>query len=568
VAVRSIIDVEIDPEGHMKAFASLYEKYQSQLAKAPGMWAAASKEVQAQRQGFEAIAAAILAQNELTARAAKEQKNNRQEIERSAVLWRDISRSTSRVAGNVKDMTLSLLKWASVTGVISGLAGAGGLFGIDRLATGVSSTRRSSMGLGIGYGDLRAFGANFSRLVDPESFLSGVAGAKLDVQQRVGLIGAGLTPQEINAPTGDTATALLRNLFKISDTTNPALYEQVINSRHLGNFVSKFDLERFRETGPDERRAMLARFGEDRQKFDLPRDVQRGWQELTTQMTRAGQGIENTFVRGLAPLTRGLTKLSESVEEKLRSFLGSPLLGKWMKDLDEGLEKFAGYIGTEDFSNKVGDFVNGIGKLASAVVTAVSWISGSDPELRAQRDARSQRVTKLRRERAEGKATIGGQFIDIFRTHDPNTFDNSNTFDRRFGSQHLFSGRPPSETGAFSGDGYSKKWDQFPASENIEDRRSDSVFRKYVGAHVEDIIKQLRHPFTPNNAFDKRFGEWPDAPSKLSRDAGADDIFRLIEAMRGQRVGAYDKYRDTKITVEIIKPAGGDTAVSVNGLKN
>ena len=115
-----------------------------------------------------------------------------------AGVWRDMTRSTREFAGNIATATTSILRWASITGVLSGLIGAGGLFGIDRLAIGAAGARRSSLGLGAGIGNQSAFNANFGRLVDPQSFLESVAGARFDVNRRVGLLGAGLTAGQID----------------------------------------------------------------------------------------------------------------------------------------------------------------------------------------------------------------------------------------------------------------------------------------------------------------------------------------------------------------------------------
>lgn len=379
MAVRtSIFDIQIRDDS-FNAFLKKYNQYQASLKSMPAAWAAVNKKIDGTRSSFDKIVDNMVASNVQASLMAKAQERADRLSQTTAERWAAMARNTKTVAANIAGATASLLRWGALTGLVSGLLGAGGLFGIDRMALGVAAGRRASLGLGTGGGERRAFGANFGRLVDPDSFLSSVAGAKLDVTKRVGLIGAGLSNQEMEGSAADTAVALIRHLKQIADSTSPALYGQVIGARRLDQFVGPEDLQRLRNTSQTEIGELIAKYSSNRAAFALPPDVARKWQEFTTQMDRAGQGIQNTFVRGLSPLATGLTHLSESFEKVVRAFLSSPTLEKWIGQVDKGLEKFAAYIGTDEFSTKVGNFVTGIGQLASAVGSAVTWIVGKLP---------------------------------------------------------------------------------------------------------------------------------------------------------------------------------------------
>jgi transglycosylase-like protein with SLT domain len=373
VTVKSIIDVEIDPNGKFRAFKDLYDKYQTALKGAPAAWKLVEKNIDGSRESFQKLVDQMAAANVQARLREKAQERADQLTRTSADRWQAMARNTREFASNIKEATVSLLKWGSITGVISGLIGAGGLWGIDRLALSAGQSRRSALGLGLGIGEQQAFGANFGRLVDPDAFLSGVAGAKFDVTKRVGLLGAGLTQQDLAGDTAQTAVALLRRLKQIADTTNPALFAQVLQARRLDQFAAPTDLERLRNTSPQEFEQLIRQYGQRQRQFDLPADVAKRWQDFSTQMENAGKSIETVLIRGLAPLAPGLTKLSEGVEKVIASFLGSPALGKWLQNVDDALEKFAGYIGTDDFQRKVENFVDGIGAAGAALA---KWFGG------------------------------------------------------------------------------------------------------------------------------------------------------------------------------------------------
>lgn len=415
MAVKSIIEIDINAPQFV-AFKKMFDQYDAALKKMPQAWAGVAAGTASAADNFKTIVQMTASVVGAMRSMEKTQETVTKQTMTWEKSWKQVAGSTREVARNIRDATTSVFKWVSITGLISGLVGAGSLFGIDRLAAGVASTRRSSLGLGAGYGTQQSFMSNFGRLVDPESFLQSVAGAKFDVTKRVGLIGAGLTPQQIAGDTAQTAVTLLRQLKKIADTTNPALFQQVLQARRLEQFASPTDLERLRATKPGEFEQLVGQFGQRAPKFDLPDDVAKRWQDFITQMSNAGKSIETTFVKGLAPLAGPLTNLSSSIEKVIETLTqkGGPL-ERWITAAADGIERFAGYMGKPEFQEDVGKFVDGVGKMAAAVGKFVSWFSGPDPEVAAQRSATRGRVDKLREDRAEGKSSAFGQLLDVFK---------------------------------------------------------------------------------------------------------------------------------------------------------
>jgi hypothetical protein len=563
MTVRSIIDVELNDD-KFKAFAALFEKYSATLAKTPGAWAAAGKEIQGSRKGFEAIAAAMLAQNEMTRRAATEQRKNVNELDRASTLWRSMARSTSNVAGNIRAMTGQLLKWASITGIVSGLVGAGGLFGIDRLALGVASGRRSSLGLGTGYGEQRAFQTNFGRLIDPDTLLSGVSTALAG--NRTALFGAGLSGNQLQGSTAQVSVEVLKSVKRLVDRTDESQLGFVANARRLGELgFGVEDLRRLKRTSAGEFQGLIGQYGANRGEFDLPRDVSRRWQEFTTQMSRAGQGIENTFVRGLAPLAPGLTKLSESFEKVVKAFLLSPTLEKWITALDVGLEKLAKYIGTPEFEKNVRDFAVNLGNAAVAVGQFAAWVVGKSPEgattggLLGEKEGhdtwnemlRGSRI--LRDRRAAGTDTLGGQFLGSL------TGANLLGIVRRSegsGDQAVSPagavGRYQIEPGTARQYGFDPSRLKDPAyNETVAKTILADLVRRYHGNTNEILAAYNAGPGVAN-----RYRASGDNAGVLPRETQ-----KYID--RAQHMQGY-----TPIVVSVENNTGGNAAVSVNGLKN
>lgn len=432
MAVKSILSIDVQ-DGSFREFQRQYDKYDKALKSAPNAWKMVQQNIDGSRESFDKLVDSMVASNVQQKLREKAQERADRLSRQTLGHWQAMARATSQISRNWSATAASFLKiggstaltalrWLGAASVLSGLAGAGGLFGLDRLASGVAASRRTAFGLGTTIGEQRAFTANFGRLVDPEAFLQNVAGAKFDVTRRVGLLSAGLTPGQIAGDTGQTAVALLRRLKQIADTTNPALFAQVLQARRLDQFATPTDLERLRRTSPAEFQQLIQQYQQRRGEFGLPPGVAKRWQDFETQLTNAGRSIETTLVKGLVGLAPGLTKLSDAVGKTFETLLkdGGPVQ-RWVEQLGAALEKFAKYVGTKDFQQNVETFVDGVGKIAGVIGDAVALFAdrkpkpGGIPGEVAGHDTFNQMWRGSREKRAIVEGYLGGGFENLLK---------------------------------------------------------------------------------------------------------------------------------------------------------
>lgn len=396
-----IISIDID-DGAFQRFAVLFARYQAQLKQMPGQWkqigdsvdavldksAAGAEGAVAAAEGAAAAGAAsavsfrqtyiaVAGTSEQMGRVSGASRDAAVSARSQAAAWHNMARSARSFAGHIGDATRSLLRWTGLTGVISSILGVGGLFGIDRLAGHAGNARRSALGLGVTPGEEKAFDVNYGRVVDPTQFLSGVNDALHDVTKRVGLYGAGLSEKDIaGKDTAQVSADLLPALKRIADQTPAAMLAQVLQSRHLDQFMSLQDFERLKATPAAEIAGYGKSYQTDIKSLDLTQQQLVKWQELQVQMSRAGATIERTFIVGLTNLADPLTKLSNAFTKAVGDLLSAPQLKEWIDDLAGGIKWLADYMLTDAFHDKVIAFVKGVGDFVSAIGSAITAIEG------------------------------------------------------------------------------------------------------------------------------------------------------------------------------------------------
>ena len=531
MTVKKLIEIDIS-DAKLREVTAIFAKYEAAVAGMPAKWAAVNAEVGKGAKGFESLAAAILTQTELLARVIRGQRDVTQEVEKQSRAWQGVGKWAKGVATDIETATKFLMRWSPL---ITGVLGVGGLYGVDRLAAGVGQTRQTALGVGAPYGDVQAFRANFGRLGDPEAFLHGIAGAKLDIQQSIALRALGVSTE---GSTTDTGVSALRALFNLADTTDPHLYGQQIAARQLGGITTPEQLQRMRETPRAEREQLFRGFERDRARFSVPPDVQKAWQDLSTQLTRAGTDIENTFVKGLVPLAPAIVKLSSAIDDFLKAALASPKLGEWIKDVAAGFEHLAHFFeGKESLKDFVPPEAMGaiVGGAAGTLIGA-PWLG----------------------------AAVGG------------------------GIGHLFGGRaagPPQPSSVSGGLGLNNPGNlRLPGSSTgfsnyaseYEGVRAIARQLQLYGGRGNDTIAGMISKYAPtseNNtaAYIKSVSEKTGYAAGQHLNLNDPEVLaRVVAAIvaNEQSRGHYDKYKDTKVVVQILGNTGANPIVSVNGLKD
>lgn len=405
MTTKSIIDIEVN-DGAFQRFAALFAKYQEQVAKTPDAWKKVGDEVETvidkTAEGVEGVsdatkdvekaasAAAVafrqtyIQVNNISNQHSKTESGQRS-MERSAKAqasyWHDLAKSSHTFAGNITDATRSLLRWVSITGVLGGLLGAaGGLFGIDRLAASASAKRRSASGLGVTPGEESAFNLNYGRVIDPQHFLSGVNESLHDAAKRGWLnVAGGLTEKDLaGKDTAQVANELLPALKRLADHTDPRNLNNVFENRHIGEYMSKEDFQRLKSLSPEEFEKYQKQYQADSKTLNIGDSQLRAWQDLQVQLKRAGETLENVFIKDLSDLAKPIGDLSAGFTHMVDALLKAPLVKQWIEDLAGGLESAAKYISTPEFDKHIQDFVKDVGDLANSVgeafKTIMNWV--------------------------------------------------------------------------------------------------------------------------------------------------------------------------------------------------
>lgn len=393
MVAKSIVEIDVQDEKFL-SFLEKFSEYKKALEDLPEQWRGAAqgigesaKETERVRNGTEAVTkafndgvASIASINDgldrLNGNLEKANKSQSQLNKKSSGARKSLnqaSKDAKSLAGHIKDATTSLLSWGAVLGLFSGLAGAGGLWGINRLAGNVSAQRFTALGLGTTAGGLSSSAINYQKaLGNPTGTLGAIRDAQLDLGKRWQFNAMG-----INNPNQDPAKLLpemirsARDIFVRNGST-----QQGAEAYGLTNFFTLDDLNRFKNMSDAEIDAMAKQAQKDTQRLQLTDQQLKQWTDFNVQLDRSKAGIEKTFILGLSPLTPQLTKLSDAFSGAIETVLKSPELGNWIEDLSNGISKFSKYLVSPDFKEDVKDFMTGIKNMHTSIEKFTGGIDG------------------------------------------------------------------------------------------------------------------------------------------------------------------------------------------------
>ncbi|WP_370607447.1 lytic transglycosylase domain-containing protein [Citrobacter meridianamericanus] len=393
MAAKSIIEVDVNDEKFL-SFMDKFNEYQAALEELPEAWRAsaqgigdsaretskASSEAEGMTKAFlDGVDALNMMVNNLDRintsldDANKRQSDLNKKTAGSSSIFGKLKKDSKEFAGHIKDATVSLLSWGGIVGLFTGVLGAGGLFGLNRLASTASAQRFTSMGLNTSIGALDSTAINYQRAVaNPTATLGAIRDTQADLSQRwkfqaMGINNPDRSPDQL-------LPEMIRAAKSIFTQTGGTL--QGANAYGLTSFFSIDDLNRFKNMSDAEIDAMEKRAKRDAQLLQITDEQARQWQDFNVQLDYSTQSIKNTFIRGLAPLTPGLTKLSDALSGAIDTVLQSPELGKWIDGLAGGIQRFGDYLASPDFKNDVENFMVKVEKLGKVIGKVVDWIIG------------------------------------------------------------------------------------------------------------------------------------------------------------------------------------------------
>lgn len=401
MALRAVVKLDVDDSDFNK-FVANFDRYKAELASTPDIWKDVGYNIQTTMTGLvegmedasAASEAVVVATSVVAVESEKASKSTRAqstelekiakqnakvttETNKQAKSWHDMARDAGAFAGKVVDATRSLLRWGELTGLISGVMGLGGLWGIDRLAISAGGQRKEALGLGATPGEVAAFKTNFGRILDPEAFLSNVNRGINDVTspQFLAMRIAGAHPEnQTDAATAalDTIQALKK---RVDALPSGALFGAAAHAQQLDQLMPLEELRRLRNTPQGELDEYTRHARADTGPLGMSDRVAKAWQDLQVQLHRAGQEIELSFINGLVKLAPQIEHLSDSFVKLVDTVLGNKSVKSWIDSLAEGIKWLAEYMGTPAFREDVDHFVTAVGDLAGKVVHFVESVA-------------------------------------------------------------------------------------------------------------------------------------------------------------------------------------------------
>lgn len=293
------------------------------------------------------------AERKRNALKSKEKDDARKERDESIKGLRDSAKWTFDIARNVASTAASAAKWVAFSAIASG-------FGLGGLAANASTVRRTSQGLGIRAGELRAANVNFGRYIDPESALSNIANTKDSndrwIFNRVG----------VNTSGKDSATILAEYLPKVAAAFKAVGGNtSVAEATGLTKIVSAEDLRRLSSLTEEELKKTIDAYQKDRKALEEGDSTGRAWQDFMVSLHRAGDQIEVSLLKGLTKLTPYLEKFADGIAKAIGAFVESGGLQSWIEKVGEALKRLGGYLGSKEFADDVETFMGAIHTMAS-----------------------------------------------------------------------------------------------------------------------------------------------------------------------------------------------------------
>ncbi|WP_175796579.1 transglycosylase SLT domain-containing protein [Burkholderia anthina] len=412
MAVRSVIEVDVDPEGNFKAFYDLFKEYQSQLAKMPEDWQATSDAIDdagTQMEDFAKVSDSskdflliAATQSEIISKEIKKasasniaflqslnknvtaQKQFADESERGNKALEKMKKSADSVAHSIFGIGKFLMK----LGVIgTGAAGLGGLLGaisLKDLAASSVDTQRGARGLGMTPGQLTAFRQDLGERYIDEGVLNTVADTQnsfigqMWLSRASGISMGNIASQDPGMLSGQLA-------LKAHDwwANTPESMRTLENLQSTGLPQAGFSLNAVKQNGMTPRSELeraIRQYKQDQSRFNISDRNTDAWYGFLRQIKDAGNTIETSLKKKLVALAPDLQHFIDVIGKDAMKLIDTVFTPKNLKSIEDGVDAFANYLGSGEFHQNMKDFADLVGDVAGSLRKVYHFlnIGGSD----------------------------------------------------------------------------------------------------------------------------------------------------------------------------------------------
>jgi hypothetical protein len=358
---KIILDVDID-DSAFQAFKRKFDDFQSNVKSLPGEWSRVAASMSTLSPLLDALSKGMGGAAGNATLVGKATIDTHKIAGDLALVWTGISKSSHFFLHDIIGATQSLTKWTALTGVFGGLLGAGGLFGVDRLATRAAGQRQSAMGAGVSTGEYSNFLANASRLTSnpgglmqqfSEGFYSVGAQYSFDTA-----FGPGTGERMKGRDAASFFADVLPDIKSKIDATPQNQTSNMLQYSGLGN--RGIDLEmanRIRAMSRGEINDISRRLKSDAAAMNMPDDATRNLQDFETRLDEAwkimGTSVENHLVPLLSPLSKLTDNFGRFADAALKE---GGAVDVALKEAAGGIESFATKMSDPKFREYVSSF--------------------------------------------------------------------------------------------------------------------------------------------------------------------------------------------------------------------
>ena len=397
MSAKSIIQVEVD-DSAWKAFNKSVEDHQKNLAKMPSQWGAVGKSIQ---RGVDA-SAKFTAGIKNAAKQFKDASTMSGKLTLSLKaadrLTTSLARGTLTIARNLKDATKSLLSWGSVMGLISGVLGAGGLFGISRMAQNVSGNQTSAQRAGSTYGGALAAKNAYGNIVDVQRLMEQIQMSQASggvmfrrLENTGGMKRSDWEGKDPSDVVGPLIRALKESFLRMAPKPGMTDTRALSMSTYAPEGI---DLSTLKQISMQNVDALQSMYESNKRQLALSERTQAAWTTFIKRMDASGDKIENVFASSLVGLSGPLNDFADSLVKATKIIMGSDLVRNLIKGAGRVVESGAKYLASQQFETDMKSFIAELQDIGSSMMTVVGYLEswfGKTPEQSAAESSKKLR---------------------------------------------------------------------------------------------------------------------------------------------------------------------------------